>query len=129
MRFPLIAAVLVRQQLLLLMAVLFGAVPVIFGLVRAVNTGDDFRYLWLAAAAMLGSLVVVMVRPGAPAGPRVSPGRAVAAVGVGAGCAAATAIVLGTTPGPGLAIVAVAFGICTGTSAVLGALARRRGAP
>ena len=49
-----------RYQLLLLVALLFAAAPVIFGFVRAINTGDDFRYLWLAAAAILGSAVVMV---------------------------------------------------------------------
>ena len=41
------------------MAVLLSAVPVLFGFVRAINTGEDFRYLWLAAAAIVGSLAVM----------------------------------------------------------------------
>jgi hypothetical protein len=115
-----------RDQLLLLVAVLLAAAPVIFGFVRAINTGDDFRYLWLAAAAILGSLVVMVPWHGAAGPARVSPGRAVAAVAAGAACAAAAAILQGATAGPGVAIVAVAFGLCTGTSVVLGDLARRR---
>jgi len=51
------------------------------------------------------------------------------AVAAGAGCAAATAIFLGGTAGPGVAIVAGAFGLCTGTSMVLGTIARRRRTP
>ena len=115
-----------RHQLLLLVAVPLAAAPVIFGCVRAINTGDDFRYLWLAAAAILGSLVVMVPGYGASGPARVSPGRAASAVAAGAACAAAAAISLGATAGPGVAIVAVAFGLCTGTSAVLLTLARRR---
>ena len=115
-----------RYQLSLLVAVLLAAAPVIFGLVRAINTGDDFRYLWLAAAAILGSLVVMVPGYGASGPARVSPGRAASAVAAGAACAAAAAISLGATAGPGVAIVAVGFGLCTGTSAVLLTLARRR---
>ena len=115
-----------RYQLSLLIAALLAATPVIFGLVRAINTGDDFRYLWLAAAAILGSLAVMVPGYGASGPARVSPGRAASAVAAGAACAAAAAISLGATAGPGVAIVAVAFGLCTGTSAVLLTLARRR---
>jgi hypothetical protein len=118
-----------RYQLLLLCAALLGTTPVIFGFVRAINTGDDFRYLWLAAAAILGSLVVMVTGNGAAGPARVSPGRAAGAVAAGAACAAAAAILLGATAGPGVAIVAVAFGLCTGTSAVLLTLARRRRTP
>ena len=118
-----------RYQLLLLVALLFAAAPMIFGVVRAINTGDDFRYLWLAAAAILGSAVVMVPGYVASGAAQVSPGRAAGAVAAGAACAAAAATLLGATPGPGVAIVAVAFGLCTGTSAVLLTLARRRRAP
>jgi len=114
-----------RHHLLLLVAVLLGAVPVVFGFVRATSTGDDFRYLWLAAAAILGSLAVVAPDYRAPGSARVSVARAAVAIATGSGCAAATAIFLGATAGPGVAIVAVAFGLCTGTGAVLGTVARR----
>jgi len=114
---------------LLLAAVLLGAVPAIFGLIRASTTGDDVRYLWLAAAAMLGSLAVMVLGYGASGPSRVSPTLAVGAITAGAGCAAATAIFLGAKAGPGVAIVALAFGLCTGTSAVLGTIARRRRTP
>ena len=118
-----------RRQLLLLVAVLLAVVPVAFGSVRAINTGDDFRYLWLAAAAILGSLAVMVPAYRAPGPARVSAGRAVGAIAAGAACAAAMAVALGATAGPGVAIVAVAFGLCTGTSMVLGAVASRRRAP
>ena len=118
-----------RRNLLLLAAVLLSAVPVLFGFVRAINTGDDFRYLWLAASAIVGSLAVMVPGNRVPSPARVSLGRAVGAVAAGAGCAAATAIFLGATAGPGVAIVAGAFGLCTGTSMALGAVARRRRTP
>ena len=118
-----------RHHLLLLVAVLLAAVPVLFGFVRAINTGDDFRYLWLAASAIVGSLAVMVPGYRAPGPARVSLGRAVGAIAAGAGCAAATAIFLGATAGPGVAIVAGAFGLCTGTSMVLGTVARRRRTP
>ena len=118
-----------RYRLSLLVAVLLAATPVIFGFVRAINTGDDFRYLWLAAAAIVGSSVVMVTGYGASGPARISLGRAAGAVAAGGACAAAAAILQGATAGPGVAIVAVAFGICTGTSAVLLTLARRRRTP
>ena len=118
-----------RRQLLLLVAVLLAVVPVAFGSVRAIETGDDFRYLWLAAAAILGSLAVMVPAYRGPGPARVSVGRAVSASATGAACAAATAFILGATAGPGVAIVAVGFGLCTGTGMVLGAVACRRQAP
>jgi uncharacterized membrane protein YccC len=106
-------------------AVLLAGVPMFFGLVSAINTGDDFRYLWLAAAAIVGSLAVMVPGYGSPNPARVSLGRAVGAIAAGAACAALTAIFLGATAGPGVAIVAGAFGLCTGASMVLGSVARR----
>ena len=92
----------------------------------AVSTGDDVRYLWLAGAAMLGSMLAVPRGRGASGPPHVSIGRALGAVAAGSACAAVTAVFLmGATVGPGVAIVATAFGLCTGVSAVLAALARR----
>ncbi len=118
-----------RHHLLILVAVLLAAMPVIFGFVRAINTGDDFRYLWLAASAIVGSSAAMVPGHHGPGPTRVSLERAVGAIAAGAGCAAATAVFLGATAGPGVALVAGAFGLCTGTSMILGTLARRRAMP
>lgn len=110
------------SRLLLIASVLLAGLPVAFGIIRFVSTGDDARYLWLAAASILGSMLV-MVGGRARSGPtRVSLGRASGAVAAGAACAAATAVLLGATAGPGVAVVAIAFGLCTGTGAALAAL-------
>ena len=114
-----------RRRLLLLASVVLAAVPVTFGLIRAVSTGDDVRYLWLAGAAILGSMVVMPLGLGASDPAQVSLRRALAAVAAGTLCAGATALILGATAGPGVAIVALAFGLCTGTSALFATLARR----
>ena len=113
-----------QSRLWLLGSVLIAAVPVAFGLIRAVSTGKDVRYLWLAGAAILGSMVAVRSGRGASVPSPVSPGRALGAVAAGSASAAAAALLIGTTAGPGLAIVAVSFGLCTGASAVLAAMAR-----
>jgi hypothetical protein len=111
-----------RRKFLLLASVLVGVVPVLFGLVRAINTGDDVRYLWLAGAALLGSLAAVRLGRSSLPPLHVPVMRTVAAVAAGAVCAAASAMFLGATAGPGLAIVALGFGLCTGISAVLALL-------
>jgi uncharacterized membrane protein len=111
-----------RRRVLLLAAVLLGAVPVIFGVIRATSTGDDFRYLWLAGAAIAGSMLVLPPRRDAA---HVTVWRACGTVAAGALSAAAIAILMGARAGPGIAIVASAFGLCTGTSGVLATLSRR----
>ena len=115
-----------RRRLLRPVGVFAAAVPVAFGVVRAITTGDDFRYLWLAAAAILGSLAVMWPGSRAPRPARVTALRGVGAIVSGAVCAAAAALVQGATLGLGLAIVAVGFGICTGTGAVLVVAARQQ---
>jgi hypothetical protein len=109
--------------MMVFVSVLLAAVPVIFALIRAVSTGDDVRYFWLAGAAILGSMVAMRPWRG-PSGPtHISLLRALGAVAAGSACAAATALLTGATAGPGVAIVAIAFGLCTGISAVFANLA------
>lgn len=117
-----------RRPLLLLASVLFAMVPVIFGVIRAVSTGGDVRYLWLAGAAIAGSMGVMPLWRGASSPPNVSLGRALGAVAAGTISAGVVALLMGTRAGPGIAIVASAFGLCTGTSAILASLARQSGA-
>ena len=110
---------------LLLAAIVAAAVPVAFGGIRAVTTGDDVRYLWMAAAAILGSMAVA-ARRGSDAIPtNVTFGRGVSAVACGTLCAAVTGVLQGARSVPGVAIVALAFGVCTGTSAVFAMHARQ----
>ena len=113
-----------QSRLWLLGSVLLAAVPVAFGLIRAVSTGNDVRYLWLAGAAILGSMAAMRSGLGASGPAHVSLGRAVGAVAAGSVSAATAGLLMGTTAGPGLAIVAVSFGLCTGASAVLATIAR-----
>ena len=113
-----------RQPWLLLAAALAAAVPVAFGVIRAVTTGDDVRYLWMAGAAILGSLAVVPWRSSVTRASTVAIGRGMAAIACGTMCAAVLAVIQGARSVPSVAIVAVSFGMCTGTSAVLAMLAR-----
>ncbi|HEY7055518.1 MAG TPA: hypothetical protein VH458_03295 [Vicinamibacterales bacterium] len=113
-----------RRRLLLVGSALLALIPVLFGLIRAINTGWDVRYLWLAGASLLGSWIAA--RPlgrGSAGRPHVLLRTAMAVI-LGALCAAVTAVVLGASAGPGVAIVAISFGLCTGTSAMFGLLAR-----
>jgi hypothetical protein len=112
-----------RRLPLMLAAAFFAALPVAFGLIRAVSTGTDVRYLWLAGAATAGSaLVMALMRR--PSSFRLTAVRTLAAVAAGTACAAATALLMGTRAGPGLAVVAVSFGLCTGAGVTLAAFAR-----
>jgi hypothetical protein len=114
-----------RRRLMVVAAALFAMVPVAFGVIRAVSTGTDVRYLWLAGAAILGSMAVMPLGGGASGRASVSLLRALAAVAAGAICAGVVAIIMGAKAGPGIAIVAIAFGLCTGAGAIFATLARQ----
>ena len=103
--------------------------PVGFGLIRAVNTGDDWRYLWMAAAAFFAAIAVTTLGRGTAGPAHVSLGRAFAAVAAGTGSVAATGVFLGATAVSGIAIVSFAFGMCNGVSAVLARLAWKAPTP
>ena len=112
--------------MVLIAAILLLALPVAFGIIRVVNTGNDFRYLWVATAAILGSFAAAMPlgRRGSPPA-RVSVLRTTGAVAAGSVCAAVAGILLGTRANLGLAIVAASFGLCTGIGATLATHARQ----
>ena len=114
-----------RRQLFLAASVVLSVVPFAFGVIRAVSTGADRRYLWLAGAAILGSMGVVRLMRGASGGSLVLFRRALAAVAAGAISAGVTAILMGARAGPGVAVVAIAFGLCTGTGVMFATLAKR----
>lgn len=95
-----------------LVAIVCAATPFAFGLIRAVTTGYDVRYLWLALASLGGATAVI-------AAARPSARRARTAIAVSAGvfvvatlCAIVVALLMGTTLGPGLLVVGAAFGFC-----------------
>jgi hypothetical protein len=113
-----------RPLLRLASAALLGT-PVAFGVIRALATGNDFRYLWLAGAAIAGSMAVAVVG-GTPIRGPFPIGRTLLAVVAGAVCATAVALLMGTKAGLGIAVVAVSFGLCSGAGAVLAALTRPR---
>ena len=110
--------------LLRLVSVGLLGIPVAFGVIRALTTGNDFRYLWLAGAAIVGSMAVVFAGGTSGGGP-IPAGRTLLSVVAGAAAATAVALLMGTKAGPGIAVVAVSFGLCTGAGAVLAARAQR----
>ena len=113
------------RRLLRLASVALLGIPVAFGVIRALTTGNDLRYLWLAAAAIAGSLAVAFAGGRSAAG-SIPVARTLLSVVAGAACAAAVALLMGTKAGVGIAVVAVSFGLCTGAGAVLAALTRPR---
>jgi hypothetical protein len=97
----------------------FAALPFAFALFRAVRTGSDFRYFWVALAASAGAAAIVRFTKRFPRGPRLAVGLA-AVVFVGATLVALlAAMLLGTTLGLGILVVAASFGFCFAAGAGL----------
>jgi hypothetical protein len=108
------------------LAIVAAATPFAFALIRAVQTGSDFRYFWLAAASLAGAAVTASV---GRASRNVSYDVLVllAAVVMATAAAAASAMLLGTRWNVGMLIVASAFGLCSAVGCFLYRLARARG--
>jgi hypothetical protein len=106
-----------RNRRLRALSIFFGAVPFAFALLRAVTTGTDFRYLWVALASLCGAAAVIAVarRSSRRRGFVVPAGVFVLATT----SAAVAAMLLGTRLGPGLLVVASAFGFCLAVGAAL----------
>ncbi|MGK2960956.1 MAG: hypothetical protein ACSLFK_02280 [Gemmatimonadaceae bacterium] len=112
-----------RRRLYLVGSVILGALPVTFALIRAITTGNDLRYFWLAGAALIGSMAVMLIGRDKSRQRRVSVGRGLGAVIAGAAGAITAALLQGGRAGLGVAIVGISFGVCTGLAAVSASLA------
>lgn len=106
------------------LAILFAAAPLAFAVIRAVRTGYDLRYLWVALASLLGTTVVMAVGKASNRKPHEAIALSVAVFVVATLLAVLAAWLLGTSVGPGILVVASAFGFCCATSCLLHALAR-----
>jgi hypothetical protein len=109
-----------HQRLSQLFAILFGVVPFAFALVRAVRTGDDLRYWWVALAALLGATIAMAI--GKARRTWTLLGLALTAFVLATLLATAVALFLGTQFGPGVWLVGSGFGGCLAASSVLYAL-------
>jgi len=105
------------------LSIFFAALPFAFALIRALQTGDDVRYLWVALASLCGAIAVMIVTRRSGRAPS-------AAVAVSAGVliiatllAVVAALLLGTTLGLGLLVVGAAFGFCFAAGSLLHILA------
>ena len=108
-----------KRALLRALALAFAALPFGFGIVRAVRTGEDVRYVWVALASACGAaLILIPVR---------NSGGAVAVAAAAGACATvaavAAAMIQGTVFGTGLCVVALSFGACFAVAAGLDRLA------
>ena len=115
-----------QNRRLFALSIFVAAVPFAFALVRAVRTGYDLRYFWVALASLLGAMATIAVG-------RAHLTRPIAIVALVAGVfviatllAVFAASLIGTTLGPGIIAVGAAFGFCFAVGALLHILARPR---
>lgn len=98
------------RAVFLALSIAFAIAPFAFGLFRAVQTGRDYRMIWMAVASAIGAAVVFAL------GKRGKRGLALGVVFLAliAATAAAglTGYMLGATAGPGVWMVAFVLGFC-----------------
>jgi hypothetical protein len=107
-----------------LLSIAAAGVPFAFASIRAIQTGDDFRYFWVAFAGLIGAAAAARAGRG-------SRQRSIRAVALAAGSfvtatllAVIAAVLIGTRLGPGLVVVAASFGLCFAAAVLLDLLAR-----
>jgi hypothetical protein len=105
------------------LSVFFVALPFLFALLRAATTGTDFRYLWVAAAALFGAATFTALTKAPDRRRRIA--LSIGAFIVATLCATSAAMLLRTRFGPGLLVVAASFGFCCAAACTLFAITQR----
>src|SRR6185295_10002227 len=113
-----------RDWRILGISILFAAVPVAFAAVRAVRTGYDFRYLWVALASLLGASMVMVVGAVTSRRPNSAAALSAGVFVIATLLAVQAAWLLGIRVGPGSLVVGSGFGFCCAASCALHVLAR-----
>jgi hypothetical protein len=111
-------------SLLRVFAVVFAAIPFAFGMIRAITTGADVRYVWVALAGMCGGMMATAVARGYR-GALYLPALTAGVFVTSGVLAVFAALLLGTRLGPGILVVAASFASCFAASSLSSALARR----
>ena len=111
--------------MLKILALLCAATPFVFAMIRAVTTGTDVRYVYLAVAAMAGGMLVSALARGSRT-PLSVPLIVGLVLVVSTVLATGVGVLLGTHLGPGLLIVAGGFAVCFAAATWLSLLSRPR---
>jgi hypothetical protein len=108
-----------REQLILVAGILLIAAPFAFGFLRAFTTGTDWRYLWVAIVAFVGSSAIIAIGRSRSQTSSVTIGiTAVALIG-STFAAVIGARFLAHTQSAATWIVSFAFAFCTTVGTVL----------
>jgi hypothetical protein len=103
-----------------------AAIPFAFALIRAVRTGYDLRYFWVALAALLGAMATTAVGMRHAKRPIALAALVAGVFVIATLLAVLAAVLIGTTLGLGIIVVGSAFGFCFAVSALFYLLARPR---
>lgn len=111
-----------------ILGILAMLVPFAFGVIRAITSGSDFRYVWMALAAVLGAAAVAI-----PTKQRTQTRNEIFTRSAGAFVlatllAGGVGYLLGARSFIGVWIVAVSFGLCEAVGFALTKIAGKPGA-
>jgi hypothetical protein len=115
-----------RGKVFLAAALIVAAAPFGFGLLRAITTGTDWRYVWAALAAFAGSGLGIGIGVARSRTQTVTVGMALLALIAGMLWAVAEAKFLAHVHGAAPWIVSFAFSLCETAGAVLYFMSRPR---
>jgi hypothetical protein len=115
-----------RKRLIYFLSILFAAVPFAFAFLRALRTGYDLRFLWMAFASFFGTAVVMAVAKTWSRRPSGVLALSALVLVIATLLAGLAAFLLGAKSVAGAGIVALAFGVCWAASYALNALSRPR---
>ena len=113
-----------RGWLLQALALLCAAVPFAFALLRAVRTGNDFRYFWVALGALCGAAATMAVARRYDRTSKAAVALSAAVFAMATLLAVLAALFIGTSLGPGVLVVGAGFGFCFAAGCLLYLLAR-----
>lgn len=116
---------ILNSRRLFALSIVVAAVPFAFALVRAVSTGYDVRYFWVALASLLGAMATIAVGRAHLRGPSSFVALVVAVFVIATLLAVFAGVLIGTTLGLGIIVVGAAFGFCFAVAALLHIRARR----
>lgn len=117
-----------RELSFLIVGILLIAAPFAFALLRALQTGTDWRYLWVAIAAFVGSSVVIAIGRSQSKTSTVTVGIAAIALIAATLTAVLGAKFLAHTQSVATWIVAFAFAFCFSVGTVLYLVSKPRNA-
>ena len=106
------------------LAMLVAAMPLAFAVIRALQTGSDLRYIWVALASLASAAAVQTAGRSYGRTPALAFALSAAVFVAATLSAVSAALLLGTRLGPGILIVGASFGMCFAASCLLLALVR-----